>query len=270
MQPLSRRYRKVMDRMAVVRSWLQDSERQLQSVLFNTRVTNYIWPIGTSVFWAAVVACLVTLGWMYGPDENRPWPAIGWLFPFVFVGTGGLIAWVWSGTICHRLRNELHTARRKEWARDPLYARARLILDALREFDLHYKRYEAWYVAVDEELQDSDEAAAARYHEFIVQAYYAINTGIDNWTRVVDLLRRQAAYLQQYPELSANVESTRLADLMALLNQPVEIPTVGRLPDPRRALEHEEALQEVLTGLDESALTQAIEAMPEKNSGQTA
>jgi hypothetical protein len=204
---------------------------------------------------------------MYGPDESRPWPAIGWLFPFV--GTGGLIAWVWSGIICHRLRNELLTARRKEWARDPLYARARLILDALREFDLHSKRYDAWYAAVDEELQDGDEVAAARYLEFIVQAHHAINRGIDNWTRVVDLLKRQTLYLEQHPELSANVESTRLADLMALLNQPVEIPTVGRLPDPRRALEHEKALQEVLIGLDESTLTQAIEALPEKNSGQT-
>lgn len=260
MQALSQRYRKVIEKGSIVKKWIENEKQNLERSLVNTHATE-VWGIGAGMFGVSVVASLITLFVTFGgSNPSREWPMIGWIF--VALGVGGVAIWTTLGIPAHRETEALCRAKREERTQDPLWQRAELILRAVEEYKLHCNRYEAWYGAVDEEIQDEDKVLEERYHGFLVRAYLVIDTAINNFTRAAELMERQAKHLSAHPELARSAESTHLMDLMAKLNQPVEVPAAISLMDARRALEHEEALAEVVRNFDEGELTRQIEALP--------
>ncbi|MDP3985806.1 MAG: hypothetical protein Q8P82_03495, partial [bacterium] len=71
---------------------------------------------------------------------------------------------------------------------------------------------------------------------------------VRNFLGVADLRNRRIAFAAKHPELNADPNSTALADLMGKLDAPMEIPAIDLLGDPAAALEHEDALAELVGG----------------------
>ena len=243
---MSAQYRRVLTRAQSVRGWLKASDGVIEKAVNAEAVTpplSTAFGVVAAICGFGVIVCL-----MFASQPEASWPTIGWYF---LGGLGGILGAMLFGRPAIREMAWLRREKRKELEGvrrlDPIFQRAQLMLQAIDQFRFYCDRYEAWFKAVDEGLQEPDEAAADRYHDFLVRTSTGLDRAISNFDQAVALEARRQQYAQEHPALVAASEGAALTELMSLLDQPVELPseTVGLL-EPARALEHEEALSELV------------------------
>lgn len=175
--------------------------------------------------------------------------------------TTGIAGYIASGpkskSIEANKRRELEAERDTE----PLYIRAKLILDAIHDYRFHCDKYRAWCAVVSEKLRPADEARADQYHAFISHANDVISKGIKNFLAAAELHKRQLQYTATHPELTAGNHSTALTELVSLLDEPIDAPEMNELIDPVAALDHEENLAELGTGFQDQELEKKFAAL---------
>ena len=245
MRPLSNRYRKaVSGKSKLVTDWLAESNAVLESQIAAPNEGEERGRAFAGIVSAfASVGLLLSLLYTGDPRSGYKWPAIGWVFAgLLVVGVAAIVLVARRGReYGEYVRMRLNELRKS----DPLYQRARLIAEAMSAFCAHCDRYAAWYEAVDEGLQPSDEEAADRFLAFLARAAEVIERAIDNFGCATELTRKRAEFVKTHPTAGAAPQSTALSELIARLDEPTEVPNVPALPDAREALEFEEALEEL-------------------------
>lgn len=272
MKPLSKRYLKIKAKSQPVTHWLTTRpdkiDTEVAAISAGSDGTG-----GYLLLVFSLLACFMTL--VFGttpPNSGKPYPwEVVRLFLEIFGGIGvfGLLY-----AIVQSCRNAPKTrfaqfARRtvleRERDSEPLYQRAKLIEEAVREYTLHCDRYIAWYDVVDEEIKEPNEDLAERYHAFVVKAHGAIEKAIENFVGVVETCRRQEEFQKSHQEIAVEPTSAALSELLARLDQPVEIPQLRILDNPATSLEEEEAAAELEAFLSDKELAARIDSAASKS-----
>lgn len=150
-----------------------------------------------------------------------------------------------------------------ELNQDPMYIRAKQIVQAYEEYWFHYNKYQYWYNLVINGYMLADHSLSEQYVAFIERAHSVLMKAIYNFNHVVWLME-QANKLQQASQRT--VPDTSLSELIAKLDESVEVPKLP-LPntiDPSRALEYDEALRELDGFLEGKELANKIDRAVQK------
>ena len=268
MKQLPKKYHAIEKRGATVAKWVQgmdsDVERQVSAIQTNDGLIFLGIISGMCSFFGLIFCVMVYALPPHG--EPRVWPMLGIVFASFFFG--GIALSVGMSARNSKKQARLQAAKRAELQADlesdPLYLRGKLILRAMQDYAIHRDKYRAWVQAVNEELTDPDEDGGTRYLSFIVKAHGVLMQAIDNFQNATELVKRQKIHRRLYPELAAASNSTALSELIAQLDEPVELPPNLALANPLDALEFEEALESLASGADEKVLTARIEAAAAK------
>lgn len=147
---------------------------------------------------------------------------------------------------------------------DPLYQRCQLILRAVESYRVHCERYETWQQAANLDLLDRDNKLAVRYQNFIMQAHENLERAISDFLRNAELARVQKEFLEKH-QLPSGPDDAALSQLMAKVNEPMEIPDATRVLEPRIRLECEQELQEIFDDpLGERELASRMDALAKR------
>ncbi len=260
MQYLSKKYDDIAKQSGAMDAWMDEKDALVAKLVAQTQTEKKVWIAGAFV--ASVSSLFFFASLLDAVDQKVfHYPTIGWIAVFTLVGGlsfAAISAWVTMGN--NAKRREIAEQRlHADLNADPLYVRAKLIVQALHDYGVHCAKYRAWFDAVDEGLTKQDDELAARYHAFIDRAYVSLGAALHNFQKVTELTRRQDEYRKTRPELAGKPDGTALGDLLKQLNQPVEMPQEIALADPRASLEFEETLVRVSDEIDGNALTERIE-----------
>jgi len=147
--------------------------------------------------------------------------------------------------VCGKERSEnAAKARRVELERerqsDPLYVRAKMLIEATDNYLIHWDRYLAYCLGGEAGVQEADEEMAEIYFSFLQMGHGVLTRAMANFENVVELFARWHGR-----KTVAEPQDAALSDLLARLDQPTEIPSLPVVPDLRRVLEYEDALVEL-------------------------
>lgn len=134
------------------------------------------------------------------------------------------------------LRAELDRERQS----DPMYVRAKTLIEATKNYLIHRDRYLACYLGAEAGVQEVDEETAEIYFSFLQTGHGVLRRAMENFENVYELTARW-----QGRKTVAEPQDAALSDLLARLDQPTEIPSLPVVPDLRRVLEYEDALVEL-------------------------
>jgi len=224
----------------MVKNWLDRSDAELD---WNS--THYLYTgdmldlfgwllVFLSVVFAVVFAFII--GGNVNEDEYSPWL---WAVPLVCLMAGIIMCCIHNNRY-----NEVAKAYRikleRERQSNPMYVRAKTLIEATDNYLIHRDRYMAWCLAVEAGVQEEDKEAAERYLAFLQRAYSVLNRAMINFENLLELFARWHGH-----KTVAEPQDAALSDLLARLDQPTEIPSLPVVPDLRRVLEYEDALVEL-------------------------
>lgn len=161
---------------------------------------------------------------------------------------GSVLAWVRSKPTTI-MRERARDTCERAFNADPLVQRARLILEAQKEYQLHCNRYRVLRQQVDEEQAKVDDGTAEQYHAFIVQSNETIAREVTNLLAVIERMRRMPQAAAASDAQSGAEQQHGLSLLLAELHVPIEAPRIPAAADPQAVLDDEAALARVASEL---------------------
>jgi hypothetical protein len=251
---------KVIKEAGAAEAWLKKSDRKLEEAFKEEAKKAPESPCG----WKALGALFLFVGAFlscgtaaYAVEHNFSFfPLSGWISSGLLV-LSGISFWLdfladkkWKP----KIKAYKKAARDKlegEREQDPFYQRAKLIQEALGNYRSHCDRYHAWYELVDRGLEDADERAADRYYAMLERAHAVIKRAVQNFARATERAEEIESFAESHPAIRSEPQSTALNQLIALLDEPMEMPDAPQVKDPRDALEYEDALRELSGELGE-------------------
>lgn len=255
MKHFEKKYRKSVElKVATVTAWLDQEQEFFKNALAAVnwkKLEDVALPFVFSMLLVAVTGLAMSFGYTQptnlGGHDGHDWPLIGWvfvaLFPFA-IAIAGI-----SSTIdereTKRLRSEKEAQLVVEQKANPLYQRAILIQKAADAFGMHVTRYEALWLAVDEGLRVPDEESARKYYDFLVRASKALGLACDNFSKAVAMKERHDEFVSSHPEAVKKPKDSALTHLLAVLDQPIEVPADESLVDSSDVLAVEDGLAEI-------------------------
>lgn len=260
MRILSKKYDEISEKGRWTRMWLEEKDatmreqvRKLPHVSASAAVVG-VFIVGFSLIGLLNVA--------FSKDGSFHWSPIGWLFVGTLV-VGALLALIDSVRVDNndkKRRVAKRTELQAELDADPLYVRAKLIVQAVDDYFTHCAKYRAWFDAVQEGLAARDVELAERYYAFIERAHGVLTKAVANFQSATAFVKRQKVFRETHPQLNAKPNSTALSDLIAQLDKPVEMPPDVALTDPSASLEYETSLAEVSRDFEDRELIERIDA----------
>ncbi len=259
MKALPTRFDRVFQSVNGVETWYQNKRRWLDQKLGTIRSKLSSW---LPAFWLPFAGCVVAtlVAGAHSLDDydfngnlvRGTWPHWGsW---GLGIGVALLIASIFvtylDGKACNEGWQKMCPQFELELKGNPLYARAELIMRALKDYQFHCDRYCELRHQVDEELVETDEATAERYYRFIERAHTVLERAIANFDAVAERVARAEKYATEHPDLKEASESAGLSLLLSELDGKVEEPRLpAPLLDPVKALQHEEDLTSIVAEL---------------------
>jgi hypothetical protein len=183
-------------------------------------------------------------------DPSLPFPSIGWIALLVFALSCAL-------GIFTNIRTDKKTAARRGDARaefrqqrklDPFYQRAQLIVQAYKNFAANCDRYQLKYELVEKHLEECDEQTAESYYAILERSIAVIQRAVENFVSATQHAHVLGEFTAQHPAIKGEPENTALSQLIALLDQPMEMPDT-HVRDPRDVLAYEDNLRQLLQEL---------------------
>ncbi len=237
--------------IAYVLAWLKASDEDLQK---KTDRVEAPYPIYGRIAWILfVVSAVVTLGSCghMMPDQpggpSLPFPFIGWIaFALLFVTCPiAIIVDRKTDKITKLRRGTKRSALQAERERDPFYQRAMLISQAKQNFDANCDRYQLKYELVTQHLEQCDDATSDDYYTKLEHAIEVIKRAVANFVTATQHAHALGEFTAKHPAIRGKPENTALAQLVELLDQPMQMPE-SDVKDPRDVLAYENTLQQLL------------------------
>lgn len=283
MRQLAEKYQKDALNAVSVSQWLEAKKKEADAKVDDTKSPSDAhwggWIIAAilSLVAAAITAIVTGEGhgheWVDGVRNcirtpGRPYPTIGYVFLLSAPGLVviSMLSAIWANKETAQLRQQKRAEVDAELKADPFFVRATLILDAIKSWIGRRDQYMAWCEAVNDELMPPDEKTGNRNYTFLEGSHRAIEKAIKNFENGLKLKARQDKFREEHPELTSMGSSTALADLIAQLDAPVELPNKDPFLEPGIVLDTEAELAAISeTELDERfKKLEAAEAMGNK------